>query len=517
MITTSDSHSDPDESDPIIENRNLNNKNIKNNSLSTVQNDTYITRVMNVLRNTINSYRNINSKTLNVVPPGKNDNIIDNHKYKNVDKMSLQTNLDLNITINIDFVSYLPNEISEKIFCDLPPKSLLNCRRISKSWKQIIDNDYVWRTMFQQQKTWKYYNVKEIDSWFELYKNRYLLQLNWKNDNFKKYNLIGHFDTTYCIKFFKNWILTGSRDHTIRIWDNDSLKCLRVLGKPNPEIIIRTLSTMELIESTKNIDFQFHNGSVLCMDINDNFLVSGSSDGSCIIWKLPDFKPIERLILPRQTNTNHYLGVLGVALYNDYITCCYRDGYIGVWKSSLDNLENQPHFNLQHCFKRDRGPVNRVCIHDGIIYSAGGDTVERSWNIETGELLQEFRGHARGLACVTVSDNGQYLIVGENKKVTVWDLNKNKIINVLSGHTALVRDLCINDNNKIISASYDCTIKIWNLNDNQKLLKEYKNLQSSPVLSVCSDSKRLATAAMNGDIVIIDFSKELKKKYLKHL
>ncbi len=55
---------------------------------------------------------------------------------------------------------------------------------------------------------------------------------------------------------------------------------------------------MELLELKKDIDIKFHVGEVSCMNINDKYLVSGSFDGSCIIWKLPNFKPIYRLIIP---------------------------------------------------------------------------------------------------------------------------------------------------------------------------------------------------------------------------
>ncbi len=34
---------------------------------------------------------------------------------------------------------------------------------------------------------------------------------------------------------------------------------------------------------TKNINIKFHTDTVVCMDINDKYLVSGSWDGSCMI------------------------------------------------------------------------------------------------------------------------------------------------------------------------------------------------------------------------------------------
>ncbi len=67
-----------------------------------------------------------------------------------------------NLQTTTDFVSDLPNEISEMIFSDFPAITLLNCRGVSKSWKQI---------------------------------------------------------------FFKNWMLTGSKDGTIKVWDNETFRC----------------------------------------------------------------------------------------------------------------------------------------------------------------------------------------------------------------------------------------------------------------------------------------------------
>ncbi len=202
--------------------------------------------------------------------------------------MSLHENLET----TIDFISDLPDEISEIIFTDLPPTALLNCKRVSKSWKQIVENDDIWRSKFQHHKSWKYYNEEsEIDSWYDLYKERYLLEINWKNDKFKQYKLKGHSAKTFCVKFFKNWIITGSADCTIRIWDNETFQCVKVLGEPDIEILTQlgvpniqtlreNLSAMEILELTKDININFHLGTVRCMDINHKYLVSGSFDGS---------------------------------------------------------------------------------------------------------------------------------------------------------------------------------------------------------------------------------------------
>ncbi len=73
------------------------------------------------------------------------------------------------------------------------------------------------------------------------------------------------------------------------------------------------------MELTKKFDIKFHLDGVKSIDINDKYLVSGSLDGFCIIWQLPDFKAIERLKMS-QNDSQSFID--GVALYNDFIVCC---------------------------------------------------------------------------------------------------------------------------------------------------------------------------------------------------
>ncbi len=150
-----------------------------------------------------------------------------------------------------------------------------------------------------------------------------------------------------CVKCFKNWIITGSQDCIIRIWDNETFQCLRILGKLNYNsskmgISISETEFLELIEKNDEI---FHFDGVINMDINDEYLVSGLMDGSCIIWNLPDSKPIDRLT----SSLGNYL-VSNGASYDDYIVCC-GFGSIGVWTLSFDDLKHQLQFKFQYCIE----------------------------------------------------------------------------------------------------------------------------------------------------------------------
>ncbi len=84
----------------------------------------------------------------------------------------------------------------------------------------------------------------------------------------------------------------------------------------------------------------------------------------------------------------------GVVLYDDYIVFSVC-GYIGVWKSSIDNSEHLLQHTLQHYIKVE-GFIAGIFIHNGILYNGILHTGEYSfvavgtWNIESGENIQEF-------------------------------------------------------------------------------------------------------------------------------
>ncbi len=85
----------------------------------------------------------------------------------------------MDLETRINFVDYFPDEMNDLIFRNSSPKTF-NCRGISNSWKQIADGDDIWKSKFQEQESWDYNRDSETGSWYELFKERYLLDLNWK-------------------------------------------------------------------------------------------------------------------------------------------------------------------------------------------------------------------------------------------------------------------------------------------------------------------------------------------------
>ena len=62
--------------------------------------------------------------------------------------------------------------------------------------------------------------------WLYLYKQRRRLEENWNMGRYVNYQLPqvghedeGHRECVYTIQFFGKWLVSGSRDHTMRVWD----------------------------------------------------------------------------------------------------------------------------------------------------------------------------------------------------------------------------------------------------------------------------------------------------------
>lgn len=241
-------------------------------------------------------------------------------------------------------------------------------------------------------------------------------------------------------------IITGSRDQTIKVWDIHTGICIRTLGHGRSHS--HDLSSLipvpgnGIAGARSSSTFEYHRASVLCLQFDDEILVSGSSDFTCIIWSLPSYTPIKRL-------RHHTAGVLDVCFDKKHIVSCSKDTTICVWDRKTGTLLR---LLTGHC-----GPVNAIAIRGNLIVSASGDALIKLWSIDTGKCIRDFVGHNRGLACVQFSEDARTIVSGGNDEdIRMWDARSGECLRTMTGHKQLVRTLHLDSQNKrIISGSYD--------------------------------------------------------------
>lgn len=422
-----------------------------------------------------------------------------------------------------DPTDLLATELLEHILSFLDIKSLIQASLVSRKWNELSQSQAAWKRVFFQEYGTKVPmqsphaaglgKNKPGQDYRKLFQVRTLIDKRWRNGEAAAVYLNGHKDSVYCAQFDEHKIITGSRDNTIRIWDAHTYQCIRKLGPPNnprerqklvpppvePQGVLPFFKADVSSPDPPPTDINlWHQASVLCLQYDDEILVTGSSDFSCLVWSIKDnYQPIFRLI-------GHHAGVLDVCIDRHRIVTCSKDTTIKVWDRHSGRL-------LQ-TLSGHRGPVNAVQVRGNLLASASGDGMSKLWRLEDGVCIKEFQSKDRGLACVEFSENGRTIFAGGNDQVIYeYDTMTGGRIRELKGHRDLVRSLHLDTaNSRIISGSYDHSIKVWNAT--QGLSAEDGGLQinfegwtSSWILAAKSNYRKIVCTSQDGRVVIIDF------------
>ncbi|CZS93298.1 related to F-box/WD repeat-containing protein 7 [Rhynchosporium graminicola] len=438
-------------------------------------------------------------------------------------------------TINRDFISSLPTELGIQILSHIDTKTLRGLFFVCRRWHAVARSTHVWRDVFLREETQSYATgipiplggglglpaMNSNNDWMALSQARHQLRDNWEEGTCDAFYLHGHLDSIYCVQFDENKIITGSRDKTIRVWNLEKLTCSLVIGPPSvvedPSFttdmegrrVHYVASNRNLeegnrlvrgLESTpKTVSFPMHHEqSILCLQYDDEILVTGSSDSTCIVYDLQNgYKPMRRLL-------HHTEAVLDLAFDKRYIVTCSKDLIICVWDRQTGGLLKQL---LGHT-----GPVNAVQLRGNTIVSCSGDFTVKMWNIETGNVIQTLRHHTKGLACCQFSEDSKYIAsAGNDKLINVWNANTHQLIYTIDeAHDNLVRSLHIDSiSGRLVSGSYDTGIKVFSMETGQELL-HFPHWHTSWILGAKSDYRRIISTGQDPKILILDFGKGIK-------
>ncbi|RWA13866.1 hypothetical protein EKO27_g1279 [Xylaria grammica] len=427
----------------------------------------------------------------------------------------------------VDFISELPQELSIQILAYLGATQLGAASRVSRLWYRVIQDQYIWRQSFLREKTHTYAtslpvqpgigagvpSLRAGNDWQKIYRAREELDRQWKiGTQARAVYLNGHLDSIYCLQFDENKIITGSRDRTVRIWDMRTLQCRLVIGPP--EVVNETsilfdpngkpvhyASSIDNHHSNPSVPVtvsfpEHHKASILCLQYDDEILVTGSSDSTCIIYSVKSgYRPVRRLQC-------HTAAVLDLAFDDKHIVTCSKDITICVWDRETGALLKQ--------LRGHTGPVNSVQLRGNTIVSCSGDFSVRLWNIDSAKTIREFIGHIKGLACSQFSEDGRFIAsAGSDKVIRIWDANTGECLRDIPAHDSLVRSLHLDSvSGRLISGSYDTDIKVFDMETGEQLLN-FPRWHASWVLSAKCDYRRIISTGQDPKILILDFGADV--------
>ena len=297
-------------------------------------------------------------------------------------------------------------------------------------------------------------------NYHHIYKQKRRLEENWNLGKYKIFQLPhrdhpedAHLECVYTIQYAGRYLVSGSRDWTLRIWDLDTQRLARA-------------------------PLQGHKGSVLCLQFDntpeEDVIISGSSDTHVILWRFSTGKMI------RQISNAHRESVLNLRFDKRFLVTCSKDKTIKIWNRNelrpgdrdypvkgvrgggecpsyiidASNIAQALKFGpprsdykmllepYEHLMTLDAhgAAVNAIQIYADQLVSASGDRCLRIWDIHTGECTTRIEAHSKGIACVQY--DGKRIVSGSSDNtIRIWDPVSHIEVARLEGHSRLVRTI----------------------------------------------------------------------------
>lgn len=127
----------------------------------------------------------------------------------------------------------------------------------------------------------------------------------------------------------------------------------------------------------------------------------------------------------------------------------------------------------------------------------------KTWDLETGELLQSLSEHSDEINSLASSGN-TIVSASADRTIKVWDIVTGRCLNTLTGHTDEVKKILIIDETQVASASKDRSIKLWNMTNSTCLNTLLGHKHTVTTLSYLKSKNQLLSGSIDSSIRIWD-------------
>jgi len=287
-----------------------------------------------------------------------------------------------------------------------------------------------------------------------------------------------------------HFIVSGSDDETVRVWDSQSGDEHAVLhGHAGPVNALACEPKGKWITSGGNdgtvriwntAHQSWNQGRVvehkarvgcIAVDENTDIIATGSDDHTIKLWNRDGGRY-------RDTLRGHLGPITSLlALDNKCLVSGSEDRTLKVWNTSTGDLRHtlgSPFdfsgiaARIPTSLKTSSGHKNALTclahVGNNLVASGSKDSTVRLWDIDAGTEICEFTG-ARGIIeHIEVSKSlGLLIAVGSAREIAVWQLSDAAAPQLLKGHTSRISCAALAKEQFLVTGSLDKTVRLWNL------------------------------------------------------
>ena len=266
--------------------------------------------------------------------------------------------------------------------------------------------------------------------------------------------------------------VTVSSDGTLRYWDagtyetlcqgavkNAACHCVCIMreisisGWSDGAIRCHDLMSGEEVWKIQNA----HKDGVTAIQVANNgkFVVTGGEDGAVRVWELRTRELLTHL-------KEHTMRITDLALFKDdaHVLSCSRDRSILCW-----DLKKEKRIASHHS---RQGAVHALALLDDQtrFISVGQDFKITYWDLREALPRQAIeKAHHAEVNCVDITRDGRYMVTGgSDQEVRLWDLNSGELLGEGKGHSGDITNVKFSpDAKQFVSVGTDGGIFVWNV------------------------------------------------------